>query len=71
MKTVTPAPRALGFYIHAMAIIPSMVLLLAIDLLTGAPFWVHWVLLGWVPGLLAHGWFTVGPGAAGCRTRKA
>jgi len=35
-----------------------MVLLVAINLLTGSPYWVLWVLLGWGTGILSH-WFEV------------
>ena len=44
-----------------------MVLLVAINLLTGSPYWVLWVLLGWGTGILSH-WFEV-LGVALCRRR--
>lgn len=40
-----------------------MVLLVAINVWTGAPYWVQWVILGWGTGVVAHWWFTLGPGA--------
>lgn len=44
-----------------------MALLFVINLSTGSPYWVLWVLLGWGVGLLAHWWFILGPGAGGGR----
>ena len=62
MKQLTPSQRARGFNIHAFAFAATMVLLLAINLSTGEPYWVLWVLFGWGIGLLAHWWFVLGPG---------
>jgi hypothetical protein len=63
MKDATPAQKKLGLRIHALVFVPGMVALLIINLLTGAPYWVHWVLLGWSVGLLSHWFFVLGPGA--------
>ena len=45
-----------------------MALLMVINLWTGAPYWILWVLLGWGIGLLAHWWFVLGPGAGKAET---
>lgn len=58
-----PAARKLGFHVHAFVFVLTMVLLVAINLWIGSPYWVLWILIGWGIGLLAHWWFTVGPGA--------
>lgn len=63
MKNITPAARRLGVHIHAFVFVLTMVLLAAINLWKGAPYWVLWVLLGWGMGLLTHWWFATGPGA--------
>ena len=63
MKYATPSERKLGFRIHALVFVPSMALLLVINLLSGSPYWVLWVLLGWGIGLLSHWFFVLGPGA--------
>jgi hypothetical protein len=57
------AEKKLGFRIHAIVFVPSMVLLFLINMWIGPPYWVLWVLLGWGIGLLAHWWFGVGPGS--------
>ena len=41
----------------------AIVLLLAVNLLIGSPYWVQWVLLGWGIGLFSHWFFVLGPGA--------
>jgi len=51
MKQGTPAEKKLGFRIHAITFVPSIALLLVINLLTGPPYWVQWVVLGWGIGL--------------------
>ncbi len=63
MKPISPAAKALGFQIHAFAFVVTMLLLVAINVWTGAPYWVQWVLPGWGVGLLSHWWFVLGPGA--------
>lgn len=63
MKHLSPEGQALGFRIHAVAFIVIMLLLAAINFLTGSPYWVLWVLPGWSIGLLSHWWFVLGPGA--------
>jgi 2TM domain len=63
MKTLSEAQNRLGFHIHAFAAVATMLLLVGINLWTGKPYWVLWVLLGWGTGLLSHWWFVMGPGA--------
>lgn len=65
MKQLSPEGKALGFRIHALAFIVTMLLLVAINLLTGSPYWVAWVFSGWTIGLLSHWWFVLGPGVRG------
>ena len=63
MKQGTPAEKKLGFRIHAITFVPTIALLLIINLWTGSPYWVLWVLLAWGIGLLSHWFFVLGPGA--------
>lgn len=63
MKKGTLSERKLGFRIHAIVFVLSMALLLVINLWTGSPYWILWVLLGWGIGVFAHWWFVLGPGA--------
>ena len=41
---------------HTVAFAAVIALLLVVDLATGAPYWVHWVVLGWGAGLGLHYW---------------
>ncbi|MCQ1571389.1 2TM domain-containing protein [Neorhizobium galegae] len=66
MKNASQAKRQLGLRIHAIAFVPSIIVLVVINLFTGAPYWVLWVLLGWGIGLLAH-WLSVRCQTAGKR----
>jgi hypothetical protein len=68
MKQGTPAEKKLGFRIHAIAFVLSIALLLVINLLTGPPYWVLWVVLGWGIGLFCHWFFVLGPGARKAET---
>lgn len=63
MKHVSQSAKKFGFHIHAFVFVITMVLLIAINLVKGSPYWVLWVLLGWGIGVLSHWWFTLGPGA--------
>ena len=63
MKQGTPAEKKLGFRILAIAFVPTIALLLVVNLLTGSPYWVQWVVLGWGIGLFCHWFFVLGPGA--------
>lgn len=58
MKNVSVAQKRRGLRIHAIAFVPSMLLLSIINLWTGEPYWIVWVLLAWGTGLLAH-WLAV------------
>jgi hypothetical protein len=63
MKQGTLAEKKLGFRVHAITFVPTIALLLVINLWTGSPYWVLWVLLAWGIGLLSHWFFVLGPGA--------
>jgi 2TM domain len=63
MKHINESGMKLGFNIHALVFVLTMVLLAAINLAKGEPYWVLWVLPGWGIGLFAHWWFVQGPGA--------
>ncbi len=63
MKHATQTEKRVGFRIHAIVFVPTIALLLIINLLTGSPYWSLWTLLGWGIGLLSHWFFVVGPGA--------
>lgn len=67
MKNASPEEKKLGFRIHALVFVPTMIVLLIINIVIGAPYWVLWVLLGWGIGLLSHWWFVLGPGAGKAR----
>ena len=43
-----------GFYIHLFVFVMVMVGLTIINLASGGPWWVLWVLFGWGIGVLAH-----------------
>jgi fatty acid desaturase len=43
-----------GFYIHLFVFAMVLAALTIINLATGGPWWVLWVLLGWGIGILAH-----------------
>ena len=59
MKNATISEMKLGLRIHAIVFALTIALLLIINLWTGAPYWILWVLLGWGIGLIAH-WWAVG-----------
>jgi hypothetical protein len=63
MKDGTPAQKKLGFHVHALVFVPTIALLLIVNLLTGAPYWVQWAVLGWGIGLFSYWFFVLGPGA--------
>lgn len=62
MKHLSDHEKRLGFRIHGMAFVATMLLLVAINLWTGRPYWVVWVAPGWTAGLLCHWYFVLGPG---------
>lgn len=64
MKQNTLAEKRLGFRIHAVVFVLTLVVLAVINVLTGAPYWIAWIVPGWAAGLLAHWFFVLGPGAA-------
>ncbi len=43
-----------GFYNHFIAFAAVIAVLVCINLATGSAFWVHWVVLGWGIGIVAH-----------------
>jgi fatty acid desaturase len=43
-----------GFYIHLAVFVLVLAGLLAVNLATGRDWWVHWVVLGWGIGVVAH-----------------
>lgn len=55
--------RKRGFRIHATVFVATVVVLIAINLWIGPPYWVVWTVPGWAIGLLAHWFFVLGPGA--------
>ena len=56
------SPRR-GFHIHAFVFVVSIVVMVAINMYYGEPYWVVWSLVGWGIGIVAHWWFVLGPGA--------
>jgi len=58
MKNATPDQVRIGLRIHALVFIVSVVLMVLVNVLTGPPYWVVWVLLGWGVGILSH-WLAV------------
>lgn len=43
-----------GFYVHLFVFAVVNAGLFVVNVATGQPWWVHWVLLGWGIGVLAH-----------------
>jgi hypothetical protein len=67
-RHLTQSEKKLGFRIHAMVFVPTIVVLFLINLLIGSPYWSLWVLLGWGIGLFCHWFFVLGPGAGKAET---
>jgi 2TM domain len=67
-KNATPAEKKHGFRVHAIVFVLTIAVLLVINLLTGSPYWILWVLLGWGIGLFSHWFFVLGPGAGKAET---
>jgi len=63
MQQATLSDKKLGFRIHAIVFVPSVILLIVINLLTGSPYWSLWALAAWSVGLFSHWFFVIGPGA--------
>ena len=61
MMHISQASQVRGFRIHALVFVLTMILLAAINIATGEPYWVFWSLLGWGIGLVAHWAFVLGP----------
>jgi len=61
-KHHSPAALKLGFNIHAIVFILSIIAMVAINVVIGPPWWVVWPLIGWGVGLVMHWWFGPGPG---------
>lgn len=61
MKLHSEVDQIRGLDIHAIVFVLTMALLGVINLLTGSPYWVLWVLLGWSTGLVAHWAYVRGP----------
>jgi hypothetical protein len=49
-----------GFYIHLAVFTLVMVLLLTINVASGADWWAQWVFLGWGVGVLGHAFAVFG-----------
>jgi hypothetical protein len=44
-----------GFYVHLTVFVLVMAGLAVVNLLTGRPWWVLWVVFGWGIGVVVHG----------------
>lgn len=62
MRSINQTGKALGVQIHAFVFVMTMILLVAVNVLSGPPYWVLWLLPAWSVGLLSHWWFVLGPG---------
>ena len=62
MKELSESEKRNGFRVHAFVYVMTILLLMVINLWTGPPYWVMWVVPGWSVGLLAHWFFFLGPG---------
>lgn len=56
MKNATIPEMRAGVRIHAIVFALTMLVLVIVNLWTGAPYWVLWILLGWGSGLVIHWW---------------
>jgi 2TM domain len=52
-----------GFYIHLGVFALVLIGLLVVNSVTGGPWWVVWVFLGWGIGVLSHGLAVMGRGS--------
>ena len=50
-----------GFYVNCSAYVGVMILLFAINVATGAVWWVQWPFLGWGVGLIIHATMVFNP----------
>lgn len=60
MQYQSEQQKRTGFRIHAMSYVAALVLMTAINLWTGSPYWVLWVIPGWTIGLFCHWYFVLG-----------
>jgi hypothetical protein len=65
MKHLSEAEQRLGVRIHALAFVVTLVVLVLVNVLTGPPYWVGWVVPGWTVGLFCHWYFGVHRGVRG------
>ena len=49
-----------GFYVHLIVFVLVMLGLVVVNALTGGPWWVIWVFLGWGIGVAAHAVMVMG-----------
>lgn len=62
MYNQTEAQKRLGFRIHALAYVVTMIALFTVNFFIGRPYWALWVLPGWSIGLFCHWYFVLGRG---------
>ena len=53
-NAVRQVRRLEGFYIHTAVFVLVMVVLAALNIYLGQPYWVMWVFLGWGIGAIGH-----------------
>jgi hypothetical protein len=53
-RTMPESPSRRGLRHHAIAYALVMALLVAINVVSGAPYWVLWVAVGWGMGIALH-----------------
>jgi len=47
MKHASPSQQRRGLYIHALEFVLTIVVLVGVNVWTGSPYWVLWILPGW------------------------
>ena len=50
-----------GFYVHLIVFVLVMLGLVVVNALTGGPWWVIWVFLGWGIGVVFNAWDVFSP----------
>lgn len=55
---MTASSAARGLQIHAIIYVAVVALNIVINVMTGPPWWVQWVIVPWGIGLAAHWFFT-------------
>lgn len=58
-RAMSDAPSHRGFRHHAIAYALVIALLVALNVVTGGPYWVIWVAGGWGIGLALHAFFAL------------